>query len=148
MHIRRTAIGAGAGMILVLATGLAACSGTGAPTPTPSPMPSTPAPTPRPTPTPVVANVTSPADAAAIVIASNPLFAGTIELKPDIIGASRWWKAEPMASGGYRIQLTIGWGDCPSGCIDRHVWTFDVDPAGGLKLVSETGDPVPSPLPR
>jgi len=91
--------------------------------------------------------VASPGDAAALVIATNPMFAGTAELRPGLIGASKYWKAEPLASGGYRIELTIGWGDCPAGCIERHVWTFDVDAAGGVNLVSETGDPVPSALP-
>ena len=106
-------------------------------------MPSTP-PTPQPTPTPVVAKVTTPADAAAIVIASNPQFAGTIELTSDIIGASRWWKAEPLATGGYRVELTIGWGDCPSGCINEHEWIYDVSPTGEVALLEETGDPVPA----
>jgi len=124
---------------LLVAT-LAACSAAGAPSPTP-------APTVRPTPTPIVARVSSPADAAALVIATNPIFGGTMELRPDVIGASRWWTATPLAGGGFRIELTIGWGDCMAGCIERHVWTFDVDASGGVKLVSETGDPVPSDLP-
>ena len=121
---------------------LAACSGgaaSSAPTPGPTPTAS-----PKATPTPVAAQVSSPGDAASIVIASDPRFAGAIELTSDIIGASKWWTAEPLADGGYRIELTIGWGDCPAGCINRHVWTFDVDATGGLTLVSETGDPVPS----
>ena len=129
----------------VFARVLAACSGGAASlAPTPGPTPTT---SPRPTPTPVAARVSSPGDAASIVIASDPRFAGAIELTSDIIGASKWWKAEPLAGGGYRVELTIGWGDCPAGCINRHVWTFDVDATGSLTLVSETGDPVPSTLP-
>ena len=84
------------------------------------------------------------ADAAALVIATDPRFSGAIELTPDIIGASKWWKAEALPGGGYRIELTVGWGDCFAGCIERHVWTFDVDATGGVTLVSESGDPVPS----
>jgi hypothetical protein len=122
-------------LLLVAACGTAA-----------SPSPS-PAPTPRPTPTPIAATVTTPADAAALVIATNPMFTGTMELRPDVIGASRWWTAEALDGGGYRIEVTIGWGDCPAGCIERHVWTYEVDPSGGVELVSETGDPVPSDLP-
>jgi len=118
---------------------LAACGAASAPTPSPVP-------TSRPTPTPIT-TVATPGDAAAIVIATNPLFAGAAEFKPDVIGASKTWKAVPLASGGYRIELTIGWGDCPAGCIERHVWTYDVDASGGLTPVSETGDPVPSELP-
>ena len=131
-------------MLRVLIAGLlvtvAACNAAGAPSPTP-------ALTPRPTPTPIAAPVASPEDAAALVVATDPRFSGAIQLRPDVIGASRWWEAEPLGAGGYRIKLTIGWGDCPAGCIQRHVWTFDVDATGGLKLVSESGDEVPADLP-
>jgi hypothetical protein len=125
---------------VLLGAALAACSAASVPTPSP-------APTIRPTPTPITVTVASPADAAALVIATNPKFAGARELKPDLIGASRYWKAEALQGGGYRIELTIGWGDCPAGCIERHVWTYDVDATGALTLVGESGDPVPSDLP-
>lgn len=123
------------GLLTIL---IAACG----PAATPSPSP-----TPRPTPTPIAAPVTTPAEAAALVIATNALFTGAMPLTPDVIGASRWWTATPLAGGGYTIELTVGWGDCPAGCIERHVWTFEVDETGAVELVSETGDPVPSPLP-
>jgi hypothetical protein len=32
-----------------------------------------------------------------------------------------------------------GWGDCPSGCINEHYWTFKVD-EDNVTLVKETGD--------
>lgn len=118
---------------------LAACAG---PAATPSPEP-----TPRPTPTPVGAPVSNAEEAAALVIATDPRFTGTTPLNPDVIGASRWWTSSPLSDGGFRIELTIGWGDCPAGCINRHVWTYDVAADGTLKLVSETGDDVPAVLP-
>jgi len=124
----------------LLVAAISACSAAGAPSPTPEP-------TVRPTPTPIVTRVSSPADAAALVIATNPIFAGTMELRPDVIGLSRWWTATPLVTGGYRVELTVGWGDCMAGCIERHIWTFEVDASGGVTLVSETGDPVPSDLP-
>jgi len=125
---------------VLLGAMLAACGAASAPTPSA-------APTIRPTPTPITVTVKTPADAAALVIATNPMFTGTTELQPDMIGASKYWKATPLDGGGYRIELTIGWGDCPAGCIEKHVWTYDVDASGGLTLVGETGDPVPSDLP-
>ena len=125
---------------VVLGSALAACGAASVPSPSP-------APTIRPTPTPIAVTVSSAADAAALVIATNPMFAGATELKPDVIGASKSWKAEVLPGGGYRIELTLGWGDCPAGCIERHVWTYDVDATGGLTLVGESGDPVPSDLP-
>jgi hypothetical protein len=127
-----------AGLLLAVVT--AACGP--AATTAPSAAPSL-----RPTPTPIAAVVATPADAAALVIATNPLFAGAIPLTPDVIGASKWWEATPLAGGGYTVVLTVGWGDCPSGCISRHVWTFEVKADGGVRLVSETGEPVPSVLP-
>ena len=126
-------------LIPLLLVVLAACNA-GAAAPTPEP-------TLRPTPTPIAATVTSPEDAATLVIATDPRFSGAIQLRPDLIGASKYWEAEPLAAGGYRIKLTLGWGDCPAGCIERHVWTYDVGPTGGLTLVSETGDEVPADLP-
>ena len=119
---------------------LAACSAAGAASPTPEP-------TARPTPTPIAAPVTSPDDAAVLVIATDPRFSGAIQLRPDLIGASKYWEAEALAAGGYRIKLTLGWGDCPAGCIAKHVWTYDVDARGGLTKVSESGDEVPADLP-
>ena len=123
----------------ILVTVIAGCSAAGSSSST--------APTTRPSPTPIVVPVSSAADAAALVIATDPRFAGAIQLTPDLIGGSKYWKAEQLPGGGYRIELTLGWGDCPAGCIERHVWTFDVDANGGVKLISETGDPVPSDLP-
>ena len=119
---------------------LAACGPAAAPSPSP-------APTPRPTPTPIAAPVSTPEEAAALVISTDSRFAGTMPLTPDVIGASQWWTATPRAGGGYTVELTIGWGDCQAGCIERHVWTFEVGEQGAVQLISETGDPVPSPLP-
>lgn len=125
---------------LLCAAVLAACG----PASTPS---ASPAPSVRPTPTPIAASVATPAEAAALVIATNPLFTGAIELNADLIGASKWWVATPVTGGGFTIVLTVGWGDCPAGCINRHVWTFDVKADGALALVTETGDSVPANLP-
>ncbi len=131
-----------AALLLGLLTSIlvAACGPAAAPSPSPVP-------TARPTPTPIAAPVSTPDEAAALVIATNSLFAGAMPLTPEVIGASKWWTAAPLSDGGYRIELTVGWGDCPAGCIERHVWTFDVDATGAVRLVGETGDPVPAQLP-
>jgi len=130
--------------LAVLSVVAAACSvdggrppGSSAPSPTPSPT------TPPPTPTPIAADVASPEDAAALVIATDPRFEGAISLSSDIIGASKWWEAEALAGGAYGITLTIGWGDCPAGCINRHVWVFEVTASGQVTLLEESGDAVP-----
>ena len=46
------------------------------------------------------------------------------------------------------IEITVGWGDCMAGCIERHVWTYEVSPDGTVELIAEQGDPVPADLPR
>ncbi|HEX5591603.1 MAG TPA: hypothetical protein VFX65_15020 [Candidatus Limnocylindrales bacterium] len=118
-------------VVLSLATAACAAGGSGSPNPTPGP-----------TPTPITVDVTTPQEAAAVVIASDPLFEGAIELTPDIIGASKWWEAEAI-DDGYRVTLVVGWGDCPAGCINKHTWVHDVSSDGQLTLVEESGDEIP-----
>ena len=48
-----------------------------------------------------------------------------------------------MLFPGY-TQLTYshGWGDCPSGCIHRRYWQFNVYPDCSVEFVTSYGDPV------
>jgi hypothetical protein len=125
----------------------AACGGSaGSPAPTATPRPT---PTPvgdAPTPTPGRIVVGSPFDAGTLVVASNPLFEGVAPRMEDMIGQDRYWVATPLDGGRYRIDVTIGWGDCPAGCIDKHIWTYEVWPDGSLELVSEVGPELPPDL--
>ncbi|TAK00733.1 MAG: hypothetical protein EPO36_07640 [Chloroflexota bacterium] len=134
-------------ILAAISIGAAGCSGAGAsgsPSQAPTPTAAVPSPTPTtPGPTPIAATVASPADAAALVIATDPRFDGAVALTADVIGASKWWEAEALADGAYRVSLTVGWGDCPAGCINRHVWTFEVTADGQVTLLEESGDPVP-----
>jgi hypothetical protein len=81
-------------------------------------------------------------EAARLVIASDPRFATVTRLDPNVIGASAWWEGRALQDG-FQIMVTIGWGDCPAGCISHHQWTFHVASDGTLTLVSESGDPLP-----
>ncbi len=90
------------------------------------------------------APVLSPEDAAARAIATDKRFAGTAELNQGVIGASKWWRATPLADGAYSIVITLGYGDCPAGCISRHNWTFTVTADGSVTKVGESGDPLPT----
>jgi hypothetical protein len=127
---------------VVLALGLAACaSGAGGgagPTggPDRSAMPSS---------VPSVGSVavSSPEDAAARVIATDPRFAGATMLQPGSIGLSKWWVATALDNGGYEVSVTLGWGDCPAGCINHHTWVYDVAADGTVAAKSDSGDPVP-----
>jgi hypothetical protein len=127
-----------------LVVAIAACGGGNAsvapsatvrPTPTPVLGP--------PSPTPVGSVVRSPFDAWTLVLPRHPLFAGAAPRMEDVVGQSRFWVATPLDDGRFRIDVTIGWGDCPAGCIDRHVWSYEVWPDGRVELVSETGPEIP-----
>ena len=124
-------------LLLPVAILLVAACGPGGGSGTPPPSES-----PAPTPTPIGSAVGSVDEAAAIVIGSDPRFTGITELDPELIGASAWWEGVATADG-FAISITIGWGDCPAGCIYRHVWHFSVTPDGNATLDSETGDPLP-----
>jgi hypothetical protein len=110
---------------------VAACSAAGGPAaPSPSPSPSGPV-------------VTSPEEATARVQAEYPEFAGLGPLDPELIGACCWSEATAV-EGGYQVVFTVGWGDCPAGCINRHRWTFAVAPGGEVGLIGEEGPEVPA----
>lgn len=39
--------------------------------------------------------------------------------------------------------FSYGWGDCPSGCINRHYWLFQVKFDGTVEFIGSYGDPLP-----
>ena len=127
-----------------LALAVAACGGAASVAPSATVRPS---PTPVvgavPSPTPVAVVVGSPFDAWTLVLPQNPVFAGAAPRMENAVGQSRFWVATPLGDGRFRIDVTIGWGDCPAGCIDRHVWSYEVFPDGRVELVSETGPEIP-----
>jgi hypothetical protein len=147
--LRPTALIAALTMILI------AC--TAGPTSTASPNPSGPptlaptlAPTAAPTPGPTggggPVTVTSAAQAAALVFASDERWAQMTPLRPDFIGQSTWFEAFDNG-GSYSVNITVGAGDCEAGCIEHHTWQYSVDGSGTVALTGETGDDVQPPLP-
>jgi prealbumin domain-containing protein len=120
---------------------LAACSGASAPLPAASSGAEASAPTAS-APTPV----TSADEAAAAVIAADPRFAGLRPLDPNLIGQCCFYQVQATETG-YAVTIEVGWGDCPSACINRHRWAFAVTPAGEVTLMGEAGPPVPAGVP-
>jgi hypothetical protein len=49
------------------------------------------------------------------------------------------------ASGGWRLDYSIGFGDCPAGCINRFTWSFSVGATGTVQYLGSTGSPPPPP---
>lgn len=90
--------------------------------------------------------VGSPEQAAALVLAQRPEFAGIEARNPELIGQANWYEVTPIAGGGWQVVVEMGWGDCPAGCIDKHRWTFAVAPDGSVGLIKEEGPPLPSGL--
>ena len=128
---------------LALTLAVAAC-GAGS-TPSPTPAAGSPTPLPSPTPTAAAAGVTSAAQAAALVLASDPRFGAIRPADPDVIGGCCSYEAVD-AQGGYEVTVKVGWGDCPAGCINQAQWQFHVDPDGTISTIGQTGDggaPVP-----
>ena len=95
-----------------------------------------------PQPSPGGSPVTSPEAALARVQAEYPEFGGLGPLDPDVIGACCFSEVKAV-DGGYQVVVTVGWGDCPAGCINRHTWTFLVSPDGQVGLIGEGGPAVP-----
>jgi hypothetical protein len=93
--------------------------------------------------------VTTPEQAWAAVVATEPRFANITPPDPDLIGQSAWYEVTPASgAGAFIVSVTVGWGDCPSGCIDQHTWQYSVAPDGIVTLQSETGaEPPPDAFP-
>lgn len=45
---------------------------------------------------------------------------------------------------GWRVEYVVGWGDCPSGCIFHHRWSFFVTRRGDVRLVGIDGPSIPT----
>ncbi len=134
-------------LTLSIAVVAIACNGgpgaSGVPaTPSPSGTPG-PAPTGTPgtTPAPSTSAVTSAAQAAALVFASDPRWAQMVPLRSDMIGQSTWYEAFEDGDG-FAVNITAGQGDCEAGCIDQHIWHYNVDSDGNVALTGEDGEPV------
>ena len=81
----------------------------------------------------------------AAIAATDQRFATIRPYDPDLIGQSSWYKATPASGvGAFVVEVFMGWGDCPSGCIEKHFWDFAVAPDGTVTLKGERGDPVPA----
>jgi hypothetical protein len=89
--------------------------------------------------------VASAAQAAALVLASDPHFGSVRPGDPNLIGECCTYEAVDAAPG-YQVTVNLGWGDCPAGCISHHQFVFHVDPDGTIALVEQSGDPNP-PIP-
>ncbi|MFQ5799388.1 MAG: hypothetical protein ACE5H0_11970 [Bacteroidota bacterium] len=45
----------------------------------------------------------------------------------------------------WQFDYSVGYGDCPSGCIGRHFWTFQIYSDGHVEYAGSSGNPAPAP---
>ena len=84
------------------------------------------------------------AEAHAAVLASGAPFEGFPFHDSALIGGSAWWEAYEV-DGGWTVVYSVGWGDCPAGCISTHEFVYTVDtPTGAVTYEGDTGEPLPS----
>ncbi len=86
--------------------------------------------------------VTSAQAAFAAVQARSPWFDAVKPKDPNLVGQSAWWQAMPSGDGAWTVTVDVGWGDCPAGCIDQHIWVWQVTAGGAISLQSESGSPL------
>jgi hypothetical protein len=129
--------------LVLIAVVVAACSAATGPTaPVGSPSASASLPS-APVASPGTGRVSTAEQAFAAVAARSPWFDGAKPKDPQSIGQAVTWAATPGPGGTWTVTVDVGWGDCPAGCIDHHVWTFAVGADGTVSLASETGPAVP-----
>jgi carboxypeptidase family protein len=90
-----------------------------------------------------VADATAAARAA---LTQNPRFAGIGPYDAKLVGQASWYKVVEGGSG-WTVTIRMGWGDCPAGCINEHIWTYAVDRGGQVTATGERGDPLPNARP-
>lgn len=115
-------------LLLAVSLALVACTGGATPSPTP-------------------AALDTGAAAMAAIAAQTPWFDGVKVKDPNAVGATAWWEATPVDAAtppaAWLVTITVGWGDCQAGCINRHVWTWRVTSTGVVTTDSESGPAVP-----
>jgi hypothetical protein len=106
-----------------------------------TPPPSAPAASPGPSAS-ITLPITTTDQAAALVLASDARFTGIGPRDPAMIGGCCWYAATATGDGGFQVAIHLGWGDCPSGCINKHDWLYAVTADGTVSLDRESGDEI------
>lgn len=92
----------------------------------------------------------------ALLRAAEPLNAAALadrfESIPGVLAADpNGWGGDgndiraTVRDGGWRLDYSVGFGDCPSGCIHRHTWSFAVGADGEVRYLGASGAPAPPP---
>jgi hypothetical protein len=68
---------------------------------------------------------------------------GVIWAEQDGVGGDGADIRVSRSGDGWRLDYSIGYGDCPSGCINRRTWSFSVSAAGTVRYLGASGSPPP-----
>lgn len=92
----------------------------------------------------------------AVLRSAGPLNAAALAKRFETISGVVWAEENgAMGDGndiratrhgdGWRLDYSVGFGDCPAGCIERHTWSFAVAADGSVTFLGASGPPVPPP---
>jgi hypothetical protein len=85
-----------------------------------------------------------PLHAAALAARFVPI-AGVIYAERDGVGGDGDDIRASRDGDGWRLDYSVGFGDCPSGCIYRYTWSVGVSAAGAVRYLGSSGEPPPPP---
>jgi hypothetical protein len=93
---------------------------------------------------------------ATLLSSQSRNIAGLVHLFEAIEGMTSVYSDGPVGGGPdinvwsgentWRVDYSLGWGDCPSGCINQHAWSFSVSYDGYVDHLGSSGPDIPSVL--
>ena len=83
-----------------------------------------------------------PLDIAALARRFLPV-GGVVSAEPDAVAGDGNDIRGAALGPGWRLEYSVGFGDCPTGCISRHTWTFRVEGDGTVTFLGSEGPPPP-----
>lgn len=83
-----------------------------------------------------------PLDIAALARRFLPV-EGVVIAEPDAVAGDGNDIRAAAVDSGWRLEYSVGFGDCRAGCISRHTWTFRVGDDGAVTFLESEGPPPP-----
>lgn len=83
-----------------------------------------------------------PLNATALATRFEPIPGVIWPERNGAVGDGNDIRAAPHGDG-WRLDYSVGFGDCPAGCIHRHTWSFAVSAGGAVSFLGRSGPPPP-----
>jgi hypothetical protein len=68
--------------------------------------------------------------------------------EPNWFGGDGDWVTATFEQNGTVVEFSVGYGDCPAGCLRRRSWKFGVSSDGKVQFLGATGDHPPTQAER